>query len=236
MDTSGAANEKLLARSKQAKRDSRKALTASRSRPAAEGDITVNLRYISDIDIELLPMAGGLVVRSPINTGKTRLAALLIARLRAWLGRPVRVLVIVHRRLLAQDETRRLNEEGLVFVCYLGLSKAELRQVDQLVICANSVPKLITRGGGLPTFDLVLIDESEQGLDHLGGGTFRKGEAIRVHETMRALVGSARLAVLMDAHAGDISQEWLREVRKPVMTLVNTCVVERGDLTLYDVP
>lgn len=203
--------------------------------PTVTGDINLALRYVSDAPAELLPTEGALIVRSPMNTGKTRLAARLIARLGAALGRSARVLVITHRQALAHDLTDRLNREGLHFECYKGLTGADLRRIDRLVICANSTPKLIAGiGAALPSYDAVFIDESEQVLDHFGGGTFRKGDAITAHETVRALIAAARLAVLMDAHAGERSRTWLREAGKTPHVLTNSVVVERGTLALYD--
>jgi len=203
--------------------------------PIVEGHITVNLRYVNAAPAALLPLTGALIVHSSIGTGKTRLAAQLIARLSLSLGRSARVLVITHRAALGQTLTDQLNAEGLHFECYKGLTGADLRQIDRLVICANSVPKLIAGiGATLPNYDAVLIDESEQVLDHYGSRTFRRGDAIPAHETARAFVAAARLVVLMDAHAGERSREWLRDAGKEAVILVNTHIVERGALTLYD--
>ena len=128
----------------------------------------MDLPYISELDISLLTPHDTLEVKSPIGSGKTRLFAKLIQAEEKRLGRPLRILVVVHRRALSASLTKRLNDElkRVAFTNYEGLTCKALRQTERLVICLNSVHKLRKTGGVLPVYDIILVDEVEQVLTH----------------------------------------------------------------------
>ena len=200
------------------------------------GSVEVNLRYISEINVDLLTPYKTIVVKSPIGTGKTRLAARLIEAVEQVEGHRLRILVITHRRTLAADLTRRLNIdlEPQKFECYQDISAEACRRADRLVICLNSLWKVVEVGNELPEYDLILVDEIEQVLAHLTGETFEGEEAINAYMLFSCFMATAGRTLVMDADAGPISQEWFTKWRELPFTVINTFVRERGPLLLYE--
>lgn len=209
----------------------------ARGKQTFQQQLEVNVPFISEIDVHQIASFMTLVVKSPIGTGKTRLAAHLMRHQAQTLKRPPRVLVLTHRQALARDLTKRLNQElddVMIFENYQGLTGSALRQIDRLVICVNSVRKLAAIGKPLPQYDLIFIDEVEQLLAHLDGGTFKGDAALQADRCLRMLINQAGQVIVMDADAGFISQEWLKELRGTPYVLLNTYVRNRGTLFLYE--
>lgn len=202
-------------------------------------DITVTLRYISTMNIEALLKTRAVLVKSPIGTGKTEAATKLIEHLGKVLGRSPNVLALTHRQALADDLARRLsqNAEKHFFECYKGLEAIDLRRISRLVICYDSVWKLAMVGERLPQYDLIIIDEIEQFHQHLGGETMRGSEPERAYRVLRQLVKEAPHFLGMDAHATDVSRDWLSGVlggEQHVTCIYNQYRGSRGQLTLHD--
>lgn len=201
------------------------------------GVVPCHIPYISDYNLEsLLDKTGGLIIKSPTGSGKTEAIIKLI------LTRPGgRVLIIVHRKSLAKSLTKRLNEalanaeSDLVFENYEGLTGNQLRQIPRLVICVNSLHKLVSAGQRITPYSLVVLDEIEQQLTHLIGDTFKNDEGVKAYYILGEIVRDARWAVAMDAYAGKTSQQWLQRWRgdHDVTMLVNTYRKDKGLLQVY---
>lgn len=198
--------------------------------------LRVDLPFISDLPLEMLPTHGAMLVKSAMGTGKTRLAARLIERAAHQKQDSPRVLVISHRQALISDLVGRLNREGMSFESYKGLEAIDLRRIQQLGIVVNSLPKLRQPGSAtIPVYDIVIIDEIEQVLAHLNGDTFHKQEAVITHAMLKSIVAAAGLVVGMDAHIGEVSETWLGAVRgSPPLLVQNDFTPARGPLTLHD--
>ena len=190
-------------------------------------DMTVNLRYVSDVDLDDLPVAGGLLVRSPIGTGKTELIKRLMARHEARTGDEPRMLVITHRQSLAQNIADRLGIDSYK------TDQKWLRSIPQLVIVYNSLWKLAAMGNSLPQYDMILIDEIEQFHQHLGGNTFRAGEAQRAYSVLRQLMHETPFVIGLDAHASDTSRKWLTSLMGTCFALDNQHVIKRGSMNVH---
>ncbi len=202
-------------------------------------DMTVNLRYISTLQIENFVRSRAVLVKSPIGTGKTEAATNLIEHLGKILGRPPKVLALTHRQALADDLARRLsqNKGGHTFECYKGLEAADLRRISNLVICYDSVWKLATVGERLPQYDLIIIDEIEQFHQHLGGDTMRGSEPERAYRILRQLVKEIPHFLGMDAHASNISRDWLSYLlggNEHVTCIYNQYRAVKGELILHE--
>lgn len=194
-----------------------------------QADVTVNLRYVSDIDRGQLPASGGLVVRSPIGTGKTELITLLQSDMAARLGCQPKVLAVSPYEALSKNMAQRLDYES-----YKDHKAEFLRIAPQLGICLNSVYKLLSPKDGLPKYDLLVIDESEHVLGALAGGTFKPGEAVKAKETLEHLVKHAGLVVCLDAYASPVTVNWLKSIRSDVVTVVNEYTPpDKKPLTMY---
>src|SRR5690606_38160211 len=134
---------------------------------AFASDLTVNHRYISEINTELLVGYQGIVIKSPLATGKTSLVKRLVTEYEADFKRKPSVLVISHLQALAENIADRLEME-----LYKNIDTQFMPSVPQLVISYNSLYKI-----GSKKFDIVVIDEAEQFHRHLSGGTMRGAEA-----------------------------------------------------------
>lgn len=192
-------------------------------------DLTVNLRYISNIERVQIPQTGGLLIKSPIGTGKTELIKRLKADFMARHGYSPKVSVITHLETLAKSSAARLGYES-----YKDHKPEYLRLAPTLSICLNSIPKLANTKDPLPQYDILVIDEVEQVLAALGSATFEPGEAVRTREILEYLVKNAGLVVCLDAYSSSVSQNWLKGLRPDVFTVVNTYTPdEKPPLTAY---
>lgn len=198
----------------------------------------VNLRYISEFDPDEIVKRQAVLLKSPIGTGKTQLAAQAIARLGEILKRSPRVLALTHRQALADDLATRLAASGHIFECYKGLEASDLRRISRLVICYDSVWKLARVDDTLPEYDLIIIDEIEQFHQHLGGETMKGGSAERAYRTLRALIQQTPRFLGMDAHLSETTQKWLDKLRQKqaqrVLSVQNIYQHEKGTLTLHE--
>jgi hypothetical protein len=169
------------------------------------------------------------LLKSPIGTGKT-----------AWIARNLprddsRILVISHRRSLARELTKRLNREFLDFELYENCANLHelLRSVPRLVITPNSLYKLLKPDGSLPSiYDIVVIDEMEQVLDHVTGNTLPNGMGIVAHELMIQFVKRAQKVIGADANLTNLSVEWMAAIHQEITLIHNTYRPQRGNLTL----
>ncbi|WP_218080906.1 plasmid replication protein, CyRepA1 family [Anthocerotibacter panamensis] len=124
-----------------------------------------------------------LFVRSPVGTGKTQALIPLVQ------AAPC-VLVITHRQSLAWQLARRLG-----ITCYLSGAYSS----DKLVVCADSLVNL-----NPSSYDLVILDESEQVLRHLCGITVRP-RLDEVLQTFLAVTTQAQHLICLDAHLGRLT-------------------------------
>jgi len=209
-------------------------LLAARVKPVQaapfEATMATSLRYISDIDVELLLQQAAVLIKSPIGTGKTELITRLVDAIEARAGQSISVLVLTHRQALAKNLSKRLS-----FECYKSIDTPQLRSVPKLVMSYDSVWKLVSAGAGLPRYDIVIIDELEQFQRHLNGGTFQSGEAERAYKVLRQLVIETPLFIGLDAHLTDTSSKWVSSLKpnKPITTLHNAYTPQRGDMTIH---
>ncbi len=199
--------------------------------------IECELPYISEYDLnKCLQETSTLLIKSPTGTGKTE------AILQPVSTQPdARILVITHRKTLAASLTTRLNQgldkRGIdyQFENYDGFVAPQLRQIPRLVICVNSLHKLVKAGVRLPAFDLVIMDEVEQQLTHLTGETFSGAEAITTYNILRHIIRRAGHVIAMDAYVDETSYKWLCSLRgeHEVTQLVNTYRQNKGQLHIW---
>ena len=180
----------------------------------------VTIEYTSDLPSDKLDRRT-LLIKSAIGTGKTELLKSLVADKR-------RVLVVVHRQALAKSLAQRLR-----IPCYTDMEDGDIAGAEKLVICLNSLHKLVGRGGVLRRFDLVAFDEIMQQFDHLGGETFKDNEALTAYKLFKQLCADAGQVVGLDAGLTDLARDVLAAVRGNVYTLENTHRREQGPLTIY---
>lgn len=182
-------------------------------------DEKVHLRYISEY---ALPESGCFLVRSVIGTGKTELAKRVFERL----GENGKGLYLTHRIALTRNVSDKLDLE--FYKNYTGNWQG---MINRLGMTVNSVVNLKDAKGQFHTYDVLVLDEIEQLLAHMVGGTL-KNDGVLVHEAVRHLVKSAKLVICLDAHAGETAHVWLKSIRDDVQFVVNTQQPEKKGLTL----
>jgi phage/plasmid primase-like uncharacterized protein len=159
------------------------------------------------------------LIKAPQGTGKTYAMKDLIARYRA-LG--LRILYITHRVSLARDAARRLDLDHYEDV------GEHIRTVSGLTVCINSLPRLIDEKGNLDSFDIVLLDESEQQLKALNGSHIKGKNAVL--DTLEHFVRRAQKLVCLDADLGVMThrmlQHWRPRERRHYIT--HHCFVGEG--------
>ncbi len=144
-----------------------------------------------------LPSSGAaLIVRAPQETGKTHRLAELLS------GSGLRVLVVTHRESLAKNLAARLR-----FECYQDYPAHMLRDIPRLVICFDSLQKLAI-GGALPSYDVLVLDESEQVLQHTTGRHIKR--KLQNFAALEHYLKTAPRIICADADAGRLTADTLK--------------------------
>jgi hypothetical protein len=184
----------------------------------------VEARHITTA-VHELPDARGIIIKSPIGTGKTEL-------LKRRLAAESSVLVVGHRRNLLRNMAERL---GLTYyedvVNGTDEDQADLTDCTRLAICLDSIEKLSTR----QQFDYVILDESEQILQHATGSTV-KPKRSGVLEYLRHFQTTAGQVIYLDADAGRITHGYASRVlgADQLHTIVNTARPADKTFVAYD--
>lgn len=182
-------------------------------------------RFLAVIDYA----PGVTLVKSPKGTGKTTVLKRLLRNIETGQFPPkVRkneraktVLLIGHRRALLREAAGKLD-----LPYYLEVGGARARNPDSLAVCLDSLPNYtepyVSRMDGQrllfkqdDAFDLVIIDESEQVLSHLIGGTIAKkqGALERCYDSLKYQIANAKSVVALDADLGMLTAHALRYFR-----------------------
>jgi putative DNA primase/helicase len=144
-----------------------------------------------------LPDSGGaLIVRAPQETGKTEQLSELLS------GSGLRVLVVTHRESLAKNLAARLRFES-----YTDYPAYMLRDIPRLVICFDSLQKL-TIGGELPGYDVLVLDESEQVLEHTTGRHIK--HKLQNFGVLEHCLKTTPRIICADADAGRLTADTLK--------------------------
>lgn len=144
-----------------------------------------------------LPNLGSaLVVRAPQESGKTHRLVELLS------GSGLRVLVVTHRESLAKNLAARLR-----FECYTDYPAHMLRDISRLVICFDSLQKLALTGV-VPEYDVLVLDESEQVLEHTTGRHIKRKAAN--FGVLEHLLKTAPRIICADANAGRLTEGTLK--------------------------
>jgi hypothetical protein len=187
--------------------------------PPAPDCVMTQDRFLAPITYE----PGVTLVKSAKGTGKTAAVASLVADVKngrfppsmAKKDKPKSIILIGHRRTLLSEAARRI---GLPY--YLDLKgTGQTAALNELAVCLDSLPKFVEGGGPSgrksPTYDLVIIDESEQVLSHLIGDTIAKrhGGVERCYDALSFVIRNAKAVVALDADLGMLTTHALRYLR-----------------------
>lgn len=191
--------------------------------PAA--DIVLNQPYV-----DLPAQADGVtLLASDVATGKTQLGIREI-------GRAPRAIYLAHREKLAENLSRGAARRDVIVEHYKDLTRADRRRPARTAFCINSYAALASDAPGLPTADLLVLDEFEQTLEHVYGdaGTFNGQEAIHAGMALDFAIRTAKRVIVTDAHLGALAVDYIRDIRQDVTTVHNAHVTARGPLTIHN--
>lgn len=177
--------------------------------PTGEGDPEVKTIY------QMIKEKKGLIIRSPIGTGKTETINRIIQECK-----PGKVLYISYLIGLAQDAAKRLGFE--VYTDYQGVQDkdtAKLTELQHLSICLNSLPKLLKGENLRTTFNIIVIDEIEQVIRRLTSNIADKLEVILA---LKELIKNCDNVIVMDAHVSQLTTNTLhRWIGKDINVILN---------------
>ncbi len=164
--------------------------------------------------------ARALSVRSPMGSGKSTFLDGLLREL----GNDVSVLVVTYRQSLAYEHMRKMRGHG--FVSYLDWPASERpdlgdRTAFPRVICQIESLRLL--GGGpflLPSFDVIVLDESESLLRHFGSPTV-PNPMYSADKFAFMLQHARRGVVTLDATWGPLTHAVLHKAQLSNILIVN---------------
>ena len=180
-----------------------------------------------------LPMVEGMVlVKSPKGTGKTEALETLVKNARL-LGKSV--LVILHRKTLARALAARLGLE-----CYLDDEVRKVRpggkSPERPRYYAISIDSLHLRLPSFQSYDIVIMDEVEQGLSHVCSETVREPWTTLLY--LQHYITEASAVYALDADLNNITKGFLARCRrlhkdKYVRLVLNTYVPPQREMALF---
>ena len=195
---------------------------ATRPDPTARQFALLRTRFLPALRFK----PGITLVRSPTGTGKTQSAVPLVEECRA---RGMSVLVIGHRRGLLRALATRLGLDLYFETLASDDDSTEYRAIavtDSYAICLDSVPARLQPD--LHKFDVIIVDEAEQVVRHLVGGTLKAKRRL-AFKTFSHYVSAARAVYLLDAHLDELTLSFVTRSAKPaagVRFIVNEPLVE----------
>ena len=145
-------------------------------------------------------------------------------------------LYLAPRERLSENYSRSASRAGVPIEHYKGLSKADRRRPARLAICVNSYSALADEAPGLPTPELLEVDEFEQLIDHIYGdaGTFQDREAVDAAEALKFAIHKAKRIIATDAHLGALALDYLKAQGRAAQLVVNEYITPRGALTVHE--
>lgn len=155
-----------------------------------------------------LPLEDGVTfVRSPKGSGKTTWLANVVTYCGA---NDLSVLLVGHRQTLIQSIANRL---GLTCYFYMEGGKQKFRQPEYYyAVCVDSIWKLKPH---LHKYDVVLIDEADQVLNHIATGDTLDGKRRHCYSVLAHYLDVAKSVVVCDADLGAITVEAMFQAISP---------------------
>ena len=164
-----------------------------RDKAIREGLIRANISIDSARYLRIKSLRDGITfIKSPKGTGKTECLRSLVHERST--------LLIGHRVALIKQSCKQLGLD-----CYLDTPGA----VDRLGICLDSLTRFQHK---LPNFRTVVIDESEQVLQHLFSETITSHQRETIFAIFRALLRNAGRVVALDADLGWLTFDTLTKL------------------------
>lgn len=159
-----------------------------------EPNVVIHQRYIGSYPALPDQLVG---IKSAKGTGKTEALKQLVRQ-------SPRVLLIGHRVALLRNLAERL---GLWLYSSAGVT---IERVPKLAITLDSLYKLTTANN---RYDLVIIDEVEQALEHLAASDTCKTYRDKVLAVFEYFIRSTKQVIVADADLSDVALDYLSTIR-----------------------
>jgi len=168
-----------------------------------KGDLFTEVDIYTRRYIQPIPQQDGVtLIRSPKATGKTYQLQHVVAEYKA---QRKSVLLIGHRVQLLKSMAKKLELEFYKEQTHGGsISPAHY------AICINSLPRISALQ---KPYDVVILDESEQVLQHLVGGTLSKEKRKHIVNLFYKHIQDAKAVYCLDADLGELTAEAIRDLR-----------------------
>ena len=162
------------------------------------------------------------LVKSPKGSGKTEALAALISQVRQGhfpyhidkTTKPQNVLLVGHRQSLIREAATRLGLD-----CYLDDEKtgAHRRKRFGYAICLDSLHKIAigsSKAKAPSTYDIIILDESEQVISHLLSDTLRERNGMAsAFSSLEYMIRRAKAVYALDADLGLITLQAMKVLR-----------------------
>lgn len=178
--------------------------------------------------LQTLPyMPGITLVKSGKGTGKTEALKKIVSDVRSCdrnlshlkkKDRPETILLIGHRRTLLREAAAKL---GLSY--YKDLQQPLTSAPETLAVCLDSLAKFTeiksSAGRSLSrrrlSYDLIILDESEQLFAHSIGGTLvnKSGAVDHAYDALKFQIGQAKAVIALDADLSMLTAQVLQSFR-----------------------
>lgn len=151
-------------------------------------------------------------IRSAMGTGKSTLLDAVILKM------PPRasMLAVTFRQTLAIELSRKLKNHG--FVSYRDVPPEDpmdsRKEFPRVIVQIESLHRLRSAFGDTPVFDLVVVDEMESALRHLGGSPTVKSP-FATTELFADMMHKAGRVLTLDAYMGDCALSFNRFIGLP---------------------
>jgi hypothetical protein len=192
-----------------------------------KGAFVINQKYLPELELR----AGFTLVKSPKGSGKTTALKKLIQQAKRQ-GKSV--LLIGHRQVLLRELAAKLGLE-----CYLDdivLGDPAFPRPDYYAISVDSLPRRLQRPR---TYDIVIVDESEQVFSHVTAKTIKNAHAVMTR--LQTYIGDAESLYLLDADLNQVTLNFVGTARRkdplqPARLILNTYIAENRVCELFPKP
>lgn len=154
-------------------------------------------RFLNEIPLQ----KGFVAIKSPKGTGKSHSLKRIVD---ACKSKNLSVILFGHRQSLLEALSSDLGLD------YYRDESLDRRVTDHYAVCLDSIPTRI--GKSKRTFDVVIIDESEQVLTHLTSDTL-KSRRRQCFLMLKHIIESAQTVIACDADLGFLTLETITEAR-----------------------
>ena len=84
-----------------------------------------------------------------------------------------------------------------------------LYEVDRLIICLNSLLRIINSSGDIPIYDLLILDEIVSIIQTLSSPLLYKSKIVAIFELLKCLIKTSKKVILMDGLPNETIEDYL---------------------------